>query len=397
MSRRVVVIGGGASGTAAAHAAREAGATVIVVIGRPGATSLGCGAVDGSRLASLGALRPAILSFLQALGAWELTEDGCQLATNAGLLRESRGRDRGLLDVGAFQNGTVGVVDASRPGWDAVGLARAWSAEPWAEAHGVRFEAVAVDVLRHAHETVAPDADLAAMHDDPGRIAWLLERLKKAPALENKCAVMLGPWLGTRTGVSARLSLELGKPVGEPISPPGGVAGLRFEMARDELLARIGVTRASGWARRLTPGGPTAAPVRLELESGEAIEADAAVLAVGGLVAGGICFAPHQPFALSLACPAVLALGGVPLVTSGSPHGAPFEAFGWSGHRAPAGFERVGVWIGGEGGLRAPDGALRPGLFAAGDTVADTPRTLLDAVRSGLIAGRNAALGEGGT
>lgn len=394
MSRRVVVIGGGASGLAAAHGAHEAGANVVVLVGRPGATALGSGALDGPRLASLGAARGAVLSFVEALGAWDLTEDGSQLATNAGLLRESRGRDRGLLDLGAFKNAVVGVVDASRPAWDAVGLARAWSAEPWAQARGVRFEPVAVDVLRHAHETVAPDADLAAQHDDPGRVAWLLERLQEAAALESKCAVMLGPWLGTRTGVSARLSMQLGKPVGEPLSPPGGVAGLRFETARDELLARMGATRASGWAVRLTSGGATPSPVRIELESGEAIDAEAAVLAVGGLVGGGIRFAPPQPFALSVACPAVLAHRGAPLVTSGSPHGAPFEAFAWSGQRTAAGFERVGVWIDDGGRLRAADGSTGVGLFAAGDTVADAPRTLLDAIRSGLVAGRNAALGE---
>jgi glycerol-3-phosphate dehydrogenase subunit B len=394
MSRRVVVVGGGASGAAAAHAACEAGASVVVLLGRPGATSLGSGAFDGPRLASLGPARTAVLSFVAALGAWELNEEGAQLGTNAGLLRESRGKDRGLLDVGPFKNAVVGVVDASRPGWDAVGLARAWSAEPWAQARSVRFEPVAVDVLRHAHEGVAPDADLAVLHDDPGRVAWLLDRLRKAPGLENKCAVMLGPWLGTRTGVSAHLSIELGKPVGEPISPPGGVAGLRFETARDELLEKMGATRTSGWAVRLTSGGATPAPVRVELASGEAIDADAAVLALGGLAGGGIRFAPHEPFVLSLACPAVLAWRGVPLVTSGSLHGSPFERFAWSGYRTAAGLERVGVWVDSGGRLRAADGAPAPVLFAAGDTVADAPRTLLDAVLSGLRAGRNAALGD---
>jgi glycerol-3-phosphate dehydrogenase subunit B len=394
VSRRVVVIGGGAGGAAAAHAAHQAGATVVVVVGRPGATALGSGALDGPRLASLGAARRDVLSFLDAIGVWELTEEGCQLATNAGLLRESRGRDRGLLDLARFQNGVVGVVDASRPAWDAVGLARAWSAEPWAQARGLRFEPVAVDVLRHAHEIVAPDADVASLHDEPARIGWLLERLKNAPALEKKCAVLIGPWLGTRTGASARLSLELGKPVGEPLSVPGGVAGMRFETARDELLAKIGATRVSGWGVALTAGGATPSLVRVELESGPAIDADAAVLALGGVAGGGIRFLPHQPFALSLACPAVLALAGSPLVTSGSPHGAPFEAFAWTGHRTTAGLERVGVWIDGQGWLRAPDGSPRAGLLAAGDTVADAPRTLLDAIRSGVIAGRSAALGE---
>jgi hypothetical protein len=272
-----------------------------------------------------------------------------------------------------------------------VGLARAWSSEPWASSRGLRFEPVAVDVLRYAHETVAPDVDLAALHDEPRREAWLLERLRKAPALGAKCAVLLGPWLGTRPGLGARLSVELGKSVGEPISSPGGPVGLRFEAARDDLFTRIGVTRVPGWAARVAAGAATPAAIRVELESGETIDADTAVFALGGLAAGGIRFEPSQPFALSLSCPAVLALGGTPLVTSGSPDGAPFESFAWTGGRGASGFERVGIWVDRDRRLRAADGSLRAGLFAAGDSVADAPRTLLDAVRSGIVAGSNAA------
>jgi glycerol-3-phosphate dehydrogenase subunit B len=391
MSRRVVVIGGGASGTAAAFAAHRAGAAVIVVAGRPGASSLGSGALDGPQLASFGADGGAITSFIEALGAWEMTEEPCQLATRAGLLRSSRGRDRSVLDVARFQNDVIGVVDASRPTWDAVGLARAWSGEPWATSRRLRFEPVAVDVLRHAHEILAPEADVAALHDDAARVAWLVERLQKAPGLERTCAVLLGPWLGTRPGVGPRLSAELGKPVGEPLSLPGGAAGLRFEAARDDLLARIGATRVPGSAVRLIAGDATPALLRAELESGETIDAEAAVLAIGGLVGGGIRFAPSQPFALSLTCPAALALRGSPLLTSGSPHGAPFEAFAWSGERSAAGLERVGIWVDSRKRVLAVDGVPHAGLFASGDTVADAPRTLLEAVHSGLVAGRNAA------
>src|SRR5690349_7650580 len=74
MSRRVVVIGGGASGTAAAFAARQAGATVHVVIGRPGATALASGALDGPGLEAMGAARAGVVAFLEALGAWQITE-----------------------------------------------------------------------------------------------------------------------------------------------------------------------------------------------------------------------------------------------------------------------------------------------------------------------------------
>jgi glycerol-3-phosphate dehydrogenase subunit B len=397
MSRRVVIIGGGAAGTAAAFAAVKSGAKVTVVLGRPGATSLGSGALDGPGPTALGALYSDVHAFIEALALWEIAEEGCKLATTAGLLRTARGRDRALLDVGQFRHASIAVVDASRPGWDAIGLARAWNAEPWARAHGVRFDAVAVDVLRYARESTAPDADLAAQHDDPERVAWLVERLKTAPSLQNKRGIVLGPWLGTRGGVAARVAAAIGKPIGEPLSAPGGAAGLRFEAARDALFAKIGVTTVASWATRVTPNGaPT--PIRVELDAKGALDpkgaldADAVVLAVGGLVSGGIRFTPHEPFTLSVAGPAVFALRNAPLITSGSPHGAPFESFAWTGERPAAGFERVGIWTSDDGRLRAIDGSPRPTLFAAGDAVADAPRTLIDAICSGSIAGRAAAL-----
>jgi anaerobic glycerol-3-phosphate dehydrogenase len=388
VSARVVVIGAGVSGAAAAFAARRAGAEVTVVLGRPGATSVGSGAIDGSPLGKIGAGEAAIRAFLDAFALWEVVPEGCQVATRAGLLRAVRGRDTSVLDVGAFKNGVVAVVDASRPGWDAAWLARAWSAEPWAQAHNVRFEAVAVDVLRHVHEAAAPDADLALLHDEPERLAWLSERLLSAPALDGKCAVLLGPWLGAKPGVAARLGAQVGKPVGEPLSSPGGAAGLRFEAACDSLFARIGVTRAAGTAKAVTSGSDTPAAVQVVLESGETIDADAGVLAIGGVAGGGVRFAPHAPFELSLDAPAVLALRGVPLVTSGSPHGAPFELFAWAEGMRATGVERVGIWVDGDGRLR---GVGRLPLFAAGDAVADAPRTMLDAIRSGVVAGRLAA------
>jgi glycerol-3-phosphate dehydrogenase subunit B len=393
MSARIVVIGGGASGAAAAFAARQAGANVTVVMGRPGATSLGSGALDGPPLASLGPAGSAVRAFADAIALWDVAPDGCQLATRSGLIRAARGRDASLLDVGALKNGVVAVVDPSRPGWDAAWLARAWSAEPWARAHGLRFEAVAVDVLRHAHEAAAPDADLALLHDEPGRVAWLIERLKHAPALAGKCAALVGPWLGAKPGLAARIGGQIGKPVGEPLSSPGGAAGLRFETARDALFARLDVARVAGVAKSLTAGAETPSAVQVVLESGETIDAEAAVLAVGGVVGGGIRFAPHAPFILSLASPAVLAAHGTPLVTSGSPHGAPFESFAWSGGSAPSGLEKVGIWVDAEGRLQRTDGPHRAPLFAAGDAVADSPRTILAALCSGVVAGRRAAEG----
>ena len=117
MSRRVVVIGAGASGTAAAYAASRLGARVTVIMGRPGATSLSSGALDGD----LEAAGDEAHAFIDAIGIWEIGD--CHVATRAGLLRPARGRDLSVLDLQRIEPGVVAVVDVMRRGWDARALA----------------------------------------------------------------------------------------------------------------------------------------------------------------------------------------------------------------------------------------------------------------------------------
>ena len=98
MSRQVVVIGAGAAGTAAAYAAATGGAKVTIVGARPGATSLASGAIDGATARPFGDDRARVLSFFETLGLWEIGAERCRVATQGGLLREARGRDRAVLD-----------------------------------------------------------------------------------------------------------------------------------------------------------------------------------------------------------------------------------------------------------------------------------------------------------
>jgi glycine/D-amino acid oxidase-like deaminating enzyme len=113
MRGRVVVVGGGASGTAAAFAAREAGADVVVALGRPGATSLSSGAIDGD--AADRDAWPEIGAFAAALGIWELAEgEPCRVLTVAGIARTALGRDASLLDASAVSAGVVAVARALR-------------------------------------------------------------------------------------------------------------------------------------------------------------------------------------------------------------------------------------------------------------------------------------------
>jgi glycerol-3-phosphate dehydrogenase subunit B len=388
VSRHVVVIGAGAAGTAAAYAAATAGARVTLVGVRTGATSLGSGAIDGATVRAFGDDRAQVLSFFEAFGLWEIGAERCRVATCAGLLRETRGRDRSVLDLARVAPGAVAVIDASRRGFDAESLARAWSGDPFARERGLDFQLVRAEVLRLADEAWFPDADLAARHDDPERVRWLAAQLRGAPDLKDKRAIMMGPWLGLRTNVAEQLSRELEIPVGEPLSIPGGVAGLRFEHARDALLARSGIERVPSRAHAVRSSHAKDRAI-VEFETG-VLEADAVVLAMGGLTGGGIVWAPdasEHGFALSLDCAVPFALGGERLLSSGSPCGPLFEAFAWSGKGPRCGFERVGIWTGDDGRARDREGRAIERLYVAGDLAADAPRTVLEAIRSGVSVG----------
>jgi hypothetical protein len=384
MSCRVAVIGAGASGVAAAWAAAQSGAHVMVVLGGVGATSLSSGALDGSP--EDGSTEMA--AFASALGLWHI--EPSRLATNAGLLRAALGHDRALLNLEKIEGGLVGVVDVRRRGWDAATLAHAWTSEPWAMKHGLRFEAIAIEALLRSDEELLPLADLAARHDEPERVGWLADRLRGAP-LAAASAIVMGPWLGLRTGVASDLARVVGKPIGEPLSLPGEVSGLRFDRARDALFAELGVERIAGWADLVEVGGPTA---RVALESTDVFSCDAVVLASGGLTGGGITWSSDGASVGFVTSPrhlGSLAIHGRVLYASGSPGGDLFEKYGWHGGAEAAGIECVGVWVDERGAVRRTDGSIVPRLHAAGDLAADRPRTMLEAIRSGLVAGAAAA------
>jgi thioredoxin reductase len=168
-----------------------------------------------------------------------------------------------------------------------------------------------------------------------------------------------------------------GLPVGETTSLPGGVAGARFEVARDRLFAAGGVTVVRALAERLTP---TSDGVRITT-SGDTISADVAILALGGVVGGGVRAVSAElvpgaiAFELSLEVPGVeLALTNDLDATQGCDIGERFELL-----------HRVGIRM---------DGPRVRGLtrtFAAGDVCNGGAHTVLGAVDSG-IAAADAAL-----
>nr|QVV57700.1 anaerobic glycerol-3-phosphate dehydrogenase subunit B [Myxococcales bacterium] len=405
MSGRVLVIGAGIAGLAAAFRARSRGLETIVVGAGAGASALGGGAVDDvpweerrRAMRVLGgplrvrALGPEVVAFSEALGLWDLPAEGAStplLATVAGRLRPARGRDRGLLDLASLPEGARVVLPrAPRGGWDADAIARTLEAEPLARRAGLRFQAVDIQVLRYADEARINDGDLAMRHDDPARLAWLAERLREGLARAGAGAVLLGSWLGVNEARAAELSSRVGVPVGEALVGIGSAAGLRFEAARDRLLASLRAEVVIDRAAALASEGGR---VTVKLVRGGPLSVDAVVLAVGGLAGGGVVYAPPEheagddlpprgavPYRLSVDMPASLSVGAGPLNVVASMQGPELDVTAWPTAARAGALEAIGVYC--------TEGRVAPGVTAAGDVVAGRPRTLLEAVASGLRA-----------
>ncbi len=415
MFERVVVIGGGVAGLAATWAAAQRGAQIRFFDSGLGASCLAGGAVDDrpweqvarsvevlSAAPKAGPLPASVRVFAEDLGLWELPLAGeplARLATQAGRIRVARGRDAALLDLSRLPEGARVVLPrVSRAEWNADGLARALNADAYARSRGILFEAVDAKLLKHVGEDRIAAEDLATRHEDAGRRKWLTERLTEVIDRGGPVhGLLLGPWLGTDASIASRLETDLGLCVGEAVATLGGPAGLRYEAARERLLERIDVTRERA---QVAAVDSSTSEVKVRLHGGEEVVTDAVVLAIGGVAAGGIVYDPpervagedmpsagRRAFRLSLELPVELAWGERSLDTVSSIHGPTLDEVAWPVDADPSLLESIGVQC---EGLRAADA-----VFAAGDVVADKPRTLLQAVFSGIRAGA-AAAGEPG-
>jgi glycerol-3-phosphate dehydrogenase subunit B len=400
VTRKAIVIGAGIAGTAAALELARRGLDVTVLVGPPGATQLSSGILDwevwdgGTAIAPAEARpepRDAVPGLLESLGGFVLAE--CTVATLAGVVREGAGRDRALLDLGGLKEGEVLLPRAMRHGWDADAIAWMLSASPLAQARKLVFRAAATPILRLSDERLVADAVLAGRHDDASRLGWLADRLRRAQTAATR-AWLLPPWLGCEKERATELSANLGVPCGEIVVGLSGPYGFRFAAARNRAFARANVTAYTAFATAILDGEST---VVVEVEGAAPMSADVAVIAAGGLLGGGIIYEPSEAIEggelpLSPHPTVRSAIGDAPVGVHGAAFDLPGSLFGvapenlawpWSERGV---LERAGVLVG-EGGLIA--GKQR--VFAAGDLVADRPRTWLEAARSGLAVAAAAA------
>ncbi|MEO8799960.1 MAG: FAD/NAD(P)-binding protein, partial [Polyangiaceae bacterium] len=208
--------------------------------------------------------------------------------------------------------------------------------------------------------------------------------------------VVLPPWLGVRRSRAEALSQKVGIRCGEALVGLASASGARFEHARDLALSGAQVEVVAGWAKSIVSASGT---WRVVLEDGEPLEADAVVIAAGGLVGGGLVYSPgaaanaaelppdaRPTLRVGVAAPVVLGSRGSAALRPSTLFGAPPEAIAWPFATDPW-IERAGILVA-EGGaaLDAPSG-----LFAAGDVTADAPRAWLATFERGATAGAAAA------
>jgi glycerol-3-phosphate dehydrogenase subunit B len=373
---KVLVVGAGFAGVAAAFAARRAGAAVTLVHSGAGSSALYAGVVDG--LLPDEQLPASLAELSVALGL--RVAPGSVVATREGVVRLAGGSDAAVLDLAPLAGRRIAVVDVPRDDWDAPLLARAFAESAWARASGTRFELVPLELLEKSFQRRVSPYDFACSFERAERPAWLAETLKAAAGPD---AWLFGPWLGVKRRLASELRASVGVPVGEVTSPPGGVAGARFEAARDALLGALEVevvpSRATGV--RQAAGG-----VALALSDGRELTGDALVLAAGGFVSGAV----RLSGALSGAEPAGfgLELAGLPAVrTRGEPVGRVSSLFGvdLAAHCQQL-LERVGLAFEAHGRILGA-----PRVFGAGDLLAPEPPSVGHALLSGLRAGLAAA------
>lgn len=366
--RPVVVVGGGFAGVGAAWAAARAGREVTLVHASAGASAIYSGIVDGTA-PSAEALELALLLGL-AIGAVRRS-----VATREGIIRLASGRDRALLDLDPLAGRRIAVLDLGRDDWDAALLAKSYSESAWSKRTRTEFAAVRVNGLLDGAERRIAIYDLALRFDDAARLSALASRMRDADP--NAAAWLTPPLLGVRSEAASQLAALLSRPVGETSSPPGGAAGARFELRRNELLQRLGVRMETGRVARVRA---EANGLRVQLASGEGWLARSVVLALGGVASGGVVLAAQygQPltFELSLEAEVALRLDGELLDAGSSLWGPSFSRKGLQL------LERVGVHTDATGSASPASP-----LFAAGDLVADRPRSVLDALSAGTRAG----------
>lgn len=276
----VLVVGCGIAGATAAARLRALDVEVTVVADRPGATALHGGGwyLGLKRLPRLGLPGPRIGEALELLGGG--LDDELELEDGPFALTDTDGVRR-VVDL-APRNHAQGATLTEYAVADLAPLGH-----PFAELHagGTTVE-VAYPLWEGAFDRSFA-AVAARLEGSAEEEAALTEALVAALKGASYRGLLLPPVLGLESAakVRARLEAALGIPVAEALGTLPSTPGLRLDGALRRWLARIGVT-----LRRARVTAVDTADCAVHIGE-ERLDADAIVLATGGVMPGGLTVA----------------------------------------------------------------------------------------------------------
>ena len=265
----VLVIGAGVAGLAAALAARDGGASVLVLDAHAGASALAGGAWDVATdvnaspedvfrparsleqaliaksredaahpYAKLGmnvvdAVRAAHERVLPALAIYrpiDLRSTGVLLATDLGLPRRAATAQHAVLALDSARGGAIAVAVLRGYRYtDSAFLAASLADVADIADDDRRFGALELEFFRRREDALLHPHEIAAIADGEEGRARLVQTLTRAVAGAQHDAVLLPPVLGLRSDdITAELFAKLGVPVGEVVAPLAGPQGLRL-------------------------------------------------------------------------------------------------------------------------------------------------------------------------
>jgi hypothetical protein len=193
---------------------------------------------------------------------------------------------RGLLELRALSQATIGVWDLPRQDWRASALCISLLENTWVRERGLRFVPLSLPDLVSDAECSLPLAAFVHLFDEPERQRGFLSRLDALREKTGVDALLTGPWLGSTTAL-----FEVGSmfPFGESLSPPEGPFGFRFARAREAWLSsrKIDCHNERVVALRKVDDG---VEIDCFLDHGERRirKAGLCIVATGGLVGGGV-------------------------------------------------------------------------------------------------------------
>ena len=293
---RLGIIGGGFAGWAACHAAVARGLRPIWLSQDVGASEQSCGAADVSpwRERSLNPSIPApehhsdeTLALMSEWGLFRVQPE--QVVSSAGVIRPTDAVGHGVLGLEAFRGSTVGVLDLRRAHFPAAALAKALEAEPWAKASGTLFVPIPVEEALPSGFSMVPLGAMSGFLNQPEERARFSEALRKIGSeLNGISAFLCEPLLGLEPE-----KIDSPFPLGETLSPPEGAFGSRVLAARARWLSAIGLELVQERVEQIYPeDGAVRLMSRARSGKSSTHWVDAAVIATGGLIGGGVGLVP---------------------------------------------------------------------------------------------------------